>query len=214
MALNMKNHIPYVYRLTDLETGKRYIGSRYARVCEPSDLGVTYFTSSKTVRFLFKANPDRFEKQIVVTGDKNYVRSVERSLLKLYDAVLSDDFYNRHDTEIGHPDDCSLGGKMAVSSGQLASLRTLEHQKKAGAAGGRKSVSSGHLKSVSSKGGKAGGAKHVETGHIKRLGELNGKKSGDFVMSLRFTCAQCGMVSTPPSIGRHQKFSKHEGVLK
>jgi len=207
-------HTPYVYRLIDRENDKRYIGSRYARVCDPSDLGVTYFTSSKAVSKLFRENPERFEKQIIVMGDAAYVRRVERSLLKACGAVLSDEFYNRHDTEIGHPDDCSLGGKAAVSSGQLASLRTAEHQKKAGKLGGYKSVSSGHLRSVASKGGKSGGAKNIASGHIKNLGLLNGRKSGIFTMGLRFTCAECGMVSTPPSIGRHQKYSKHTGVIK
>lgn len=42
-------HNPYVYRLTDLVNGKRYIGSRYAKVCDPSDLGVSYFTSRPEV---------------------------------------------------------------------------------------------------------------------------------------------------------------------
>lgn len=205
---------PYVYRLIDLETGKRYIGSRYARGCRPEDLGVKYFTSSKAVKPLFKADPGRFEKQIIVVGEMNYVRNVERSLLKMYDAVISDEYYNRHDTEIGHPEDCALGGKAAVESGQLASLRTREHQKKAGSAGGKKVASLGLLKKVASLGGVAGGFSNTLSGHISNLGKAHGSVNGKKAMSLRYACAVCGMVSVPAGIGRHQKFSGHSGVNK
>lgn len=101
--------IPYVYRLTDKVTGKRYIGSRYAKSCSPDDLGVTYFTSSSIVSKLFKEDPSRFEKQILVTGDRDYVIRVEHSLLELYDAVKSDEFYNRTNGKAIHPDDIARG---------------------------------------------------------------------------------------------------------
>lgn len=103
-------HTPYVYRLTDRVTGVRYIGSRYAKVCEPADLGVKYFTTSKVVNPLFRANPDRFEKQIIVTGDADYVINVESALIELYDAVLSDEFYNRTNKKAVHPEDMKAGG--------------------------------------------------------------------------------------------------------
>lgn len=107
----MKEHIPYVYRLTDKLTGMRYIGSRYAKVCCPEDLGVEYFTTSKTVNPLFRADPDRFEKQIIVTGTKEYVIKVEHDLIELYDAVMSDEFYNRTNAKAIHPDDIASGNK-------------------------------------------------------------------------------------------------------
>lgn len=105
-------HIPYVYRLTDRENGKRYIGSRYGKVCEPADLGVTYFTSSKAVSKLFRADPERFEKQIVVTGTTEYVINVEKTLIDLYDAVMSEEFYNRTSGKGIHPDDIIRGNKI------------------------------------------------------------------------------------------------------
>lgn len=103
-------HIPYVYRLTDKVTGKRYIGSRYGKVCEPADLGVSYFTSRPEVAKLFKVEPFRFEKQIVVTGTSEYVITVERDLIELYDAVMSDNFYNRTNAKGIHPEDLKSGG--------------------------------------------------------------------------------------------------------
>ena len=100
---------PYVYKLTDKLTGKRYLGVRLAFGCDPSDLGVTYFTSSKIVKPLFQSDPSRFDKQIIVTGDKDYVINVEKSLISFYNAVLSDDFYNRANAKAVHPEDKGIG---------------------------------------------------------------------------------------------------------
>lgn len=97
--------IPYVYRLTDKTNGKRYIGSRYARGCCPGDLGATYFTSSRIVSPLFKADPARFEKQVLATGSVEYVIAVEKTLLDMYDAVMSEEFYNRANGKAIHPED-------------------------------------------------------------------------------------------------------------
>lgn len=205
---------PYVYRITDTLTGKMYIGSRYAKGCHPSDLGVTYFTSSNTVKPIYKSEPSRFVHSILVIGDTTYVRKVERTLLKMYNCVLSETYYNRHDTEIGHPEDCAKGGRHAVESGQLASLRTKSHQISAGKKGGKATVASGHLKKVANLGGKAGGKAHILSGHIKNLGLANGKISGELVMKMKVKCSECGMISTPASIGRHQKFSGHSGKEK
>jgi hypothetical protein len=59
-----------------------------------------------------------------------------------------------------------VSGRMAVENGRLASYRTPEHQRKAGAAAGRKSVESGHIKILI-----AQGFKNVESGHIQALGK-------------------------------------------
>lgn len=47
---------PYTYVITDLSSGKRYYGCRYAKGCHPSDLWKTYFTSSKAIKKLIKEN--------------------------------------------------------------------------------------------------------------------------------------------------------------
>lgn len=46
----MSIYQPYTYVVTHKATGKRYYGVRYARNCSPSDLWVSYFTSSKTIK--------------------------------------------------------------------------------------------------------------------------------------------------------------------
>lgn len=49
--------LAYVYELKGLVTGKWYVGSRTAKGCDPSDLGVSYFTSSKAIEPLFRDDP-------------------------------------------------------------------------------------------------------------------------------------------------------------
>ncbi len=52
----------YVYKLTHLDTGEYYFGSRAANLVPPlDDLGVIYFTSSKDVKPHF----DKFDREIV-----------------------------------------------------------------------------------------------------------------------------------------------------
>lgn len=52
-------HIPYVYLIKNRTTGLKYLGVRYAKGCHPSDLWVTYFTSSSLVGRLI----DQFGKE-------------------------------------------------------------------------------------------------------------------------------------------------------
>lgn len=47
-------YIPYVYIVKNKTTKMKYIGVRYARGCNPNDLWVTYFTSSKLVKKLIE----------------------------------------------------------------------------------------------------------------------------------------------------------------
>jgi hypothetical protein len=187
-------HIPYVYRLTDTFNGKCYIGSRYAKRCEPSDLGVTYFTSSKTVSALFKADPARFTTQIIVTGTREYVIKVEFDLIELHDAVMSDDFYNRTNAKGIHPDDNGgkKGGKRCSELGLIQALGR-------SGAGGRATAGMGYLKdaakklhSIKNENGKsviavrAGNVTASKPGMLAaagRLGGLAAKASGQLLIA-------------------------------
>jgi hypothetical protein len=42
--------MPYVYRLTETTSKMWYIGCRCAKGCQPEELGVSYFTSSRVAR--------------------------------------------------------------------------------------------------------------------------------------------------------------------
>lgn len=195
-------HTPYVYRLTDKLTGRRYIGCRYAKGCAPIDLGVDYFTTSKTVNPLFKAAPDRFEKQIIVTGTSDYVIKVEKQLIDLYDAVMSDDFYNRANAKAIHPDD-NGGKKGGARCSELGLIQALGRS----GAGGRATAKTGKLKDASKKlhsvkdengksvvavragkrtaeggtlaaSGRIGGRIAVETGQLRSVASKGGKLGG------------------------------------
>jgi len=43
-------HIPYTYLIGWTSTNKYYYGVRFAKNCNPSELFITYFTSSKHVK--------------------------------------------------------------------------------------------------------------------------------------------------------------------
>ncbi len=45
---------PFTYVVTHVATGRRYYGAKYSKGCEPPDLWVTYFTSSRVIRDLVK----------------------------------------------------------------------------------------------------------------------------------------------------------------
>ena len=217
----------YVYRLFDRLNGKLYLGVRYAKNCAPEELGVSYFTSSKRVEPLFRSNPSRFDKQIIVTGDKEFVIKVEKTLIDLYDAVNSDEFYNRTNNKAIHPDDCAKGAskvgkswgpkrvEIQRSTGTGLYGLTVEQRsifgRAAGLKGGNSNSKSGHMSNLGktycgvggSFGGKVTGLKHKESGFIEKLAQINNSK--------RFKCLECGLISTPSGVGRHQQTSSHLG---
>jgi hypothetical protein len=62
MTIYSKNSKPYVYKCTEKETGRFYIGYRYSnKVPAMEDFGVHYFTSNEYV----KNNFDKFEHEII-----------------------------------------------------------------------------------------------------------------------------------------------------
>lgn len=66
-------YYPYVYKITNIETDEFYIGYRSANVrfkrTPIEDLLIHYFTSSKTMKFKIKANPDKFKGEILFSFD-------------------------------------------------------------------------------------------------------------------------------------------------
>ena len=109
---------PYVYRVTDLETSKWYIGSNYSKGCHPCWLGVRYFTTSKLVKPMFKNNPARFVKEILAIGSIDYVVEIEARMLHLLDARNDPRSYNGHNGD--GKMNCSKFGKL----GGIASIKT------------------------------------------------------------------------------------------
>lgn len=65
--------LPYTYLVTEKLTGLKYYGVRYANIklhYTPSeDLGLHYFSSSKSLKYNFKEHPENFEYKIHYTFD-------------------------------------------------------------------------------------------------------------------------------------------------
>lgn len=56
---------PYTYCIKHLPSGKRYYGARWAKNCHPTDLWVTYFTSSSVIKKLIeKDGPESFTYEV------------------------------------------------------------------------------------------------------------------------------------------------------
>lgn len=65
------NKSGYVYKVTNIQTGQFYIGTRaFSQSAGIIDIGETYFTASSNKSFVneFKNNPDNFETKIIYSG--------------------------------------------------------------------------------------------------------------------------------------------------
>ena len=95
----MKNpitiYIPYTYLIGWSKLNKFYYGVRTARNCNPSDLFVSYFTSSKQVKRMIKeyGNPDIIQIRKTFL-DKGSATKWESKVLRRINASSRNDFLN------------------------------------------------------------------------------------------------------------------------
>jgi len=83
---------PFVYIIEEIDTGMKYIGSRTAKNCLHSDLGSTYFTSSKIITW----NKDEFKILNIIKCASNHDAIIlEILLIKENNAVKDKNYYNR-----------------------------------------------------------------------------------------------------------------------
>jgi hypothetical protein len=80
-----------------------YVGVRYAKDCHPSDLFVTYFTSSEYVADYIKEHgmPDIIEVRKTFTGEDRRKKAIlhEQRTLKRLKVVGRQDYLNKNDTK-------------------------------------------------------------------------------------------------------------------
>ena len=96
MSKNIYNH--YVYRITNLNEMKHYIGLRSTKLPPEKDLGFKYFSSSKDKIFIQdqKNNPHNYKYKILkVFNNRKKAIEYEIYLHKKYDVGLNEKFYNR-----------------------------------------------------------------------------------------------------------------------
>lgn len=114
--MGSKVTIAYVYKWTELATGKWYVGARGARGCHPDD---GYICSSKVVKPLIMANPDGWKREILFTSDPDEVFFIEAQLLEELNAKDDHQSFNKHNGD----------GKWSMLGKQFSP----EHREKMGA---------------------------------------------------------------------------------
>jgi len=229
--------LPYVYKLTDKVTVKWYIGSRTAKGCEPLELGVRYFSSSKLVGPLYTAEPGRFISEILVRSeDPEYVIRVEADILKFRNAKNDPESYNMRDSDgkFNPSKAAYLTVAMKVGVHNRTKEELITHARMGGLKGGK--VTKARKVGIfnrSMEEMKATG-RHVGLTQSLEIKIANGKKSGEYckvnklgihsqtheehvaqgkrVSSMKRKCDICGLVSSPSNIFQHQRATGHTGV--
>lgn len=89
---------PYTYLITDLTNGKRYYGVRHCKGCDPSELGISYLSSSLVVKAeIKKKGIENFKFEVRQKFEtKEQALLWEEKFLTRIDAANRDDWYNRH----------------------------------------------------------------------------------------------------------------------
>jgi hypothetical protein len=101
---------PYTYLIGWSNHKLYYYGVRYAKTCDPLELWVTYFTSSKYVKEFVKNNGDPDIISIRKTfNDANSARAWESKVLKRLCVKDRNDFLNMTDNKSISLDACKKG---------------------------------------------------------------------------------------------------------
>ena len=82
----------YLYRWTEIATGKWYVGSRYAKNCHPND---KYICTSRHVKPLIQNNFKGWVREVLVVGIPTDMRDLEARYLVSLDAAKNPMSYNR-----------------------------------------------------------------------------------------------------------------------
>lgn len=92
---------PYTYRITHLPSGKHYYGCRYAKNCHPSDLWVTYFTSSSQIKRLIEQDGKKsFVIEIrKVFQSESECRAWENKVLRRLKIPNNENWINKYTVE-------------------------------------------------------------------------------------------------------------------
>ena len=91
------NRVPFIYKWTEVSTGKWYIGSRTAEGCHPSD---GYVTSSALVYSLIVSNPSDWTREILNIGvDQDEILALERQMLQSLNARMDPMSFNDTNAE-------------------------------------------------------------------------------------------------------------------
>lgn len=110
---NSPDRIPFVYIVGWSEEGVYYIGSRTARGCKPSDIGTTYFTSSKVVRKKWEESPPDIIRVLMTFATKEAAIEFEHTALLNLEAHRTPQLLNQ----------CVSGRKFFLAHGHSAKAK-------------------------------------------------------------------------------------------
>ena len=103
----------YVYKWTHMPSMMWYIGSRTAKGCCTDD---GYICSSKIVRPLIEGKLSDWKREIVATGSKEDMLSLEEDILVLFDAANDMRSFNRRNS-VMRKDGSNTTGKKRIHHG-------------------------------------------------------------------------------------------------
>ena len=89
----LQQSIGYLYKWTQLSTGKWYVGARGGKGCHPDD---GYICSSKVVKPLILKKPDDWVREILHIGDTEKIFELEAQLLTSLNAKEDPNSFNKH----------------------------------------------------------------------------------------------------------------------
>lgn len=90
-----KQTIPFYYIVGWSDENKYYIGSRYAKGCNPSDLGTKYFTSSKVVKAKWKEKEPDIVQVLMTFDTREQALEWESTALTNFNVPQNPMFLNR-----------------------------------------------------------------------------------------------------------------------
>lgn len=122
----------FLYKWTEISTGKWYVGSRTAKGCHIND---GYLCSSKVVRPMISESPNNWKREILCVGNPKYIVQLEAKYLKKLNAKNDSASYNYHNgdgkfttTGMIMPNDI----RKKMSKARVGKPLSEEHRKKIG----------------------------------------------------------------------------------
>lgn len=97
----------YLYKWTQISTGKWYVGSRAAKGCYPDD---GYICSSKAVKPLIAEQPLDWVRTVLAIGHQQYIIDLERKYLQSLNAKNDPLSFNMHNGDGIFPKPAKLLG--------------------------------------------------------------------------------------------------------
>lgn len=164
----LKLNSPYVYVITEVSSGKKYIGCRTARDASPTELGNTYFTSSKYIKSKWKSDTASFVvDEIIVCSSKEAAYSLEESMQRDVVAHRNPEYLNKN-----------INGKhfnVAGSKHNVGFRHSEESKRKMSIAHSGKKLSCNHKRKLS----ESRRGRRFSKDHCQKIGEAQvGNKRG------------------------------------